>query len=348
MTLSHAFTMKAAIYDSSSPLGIKFTDAQPKPAPKQLSAAELLIHVRAASINPVDYKLGQLPVVGRFLQGRAVGLDFSGDVLEAPAGCSFKQGDRVFGFAKGTLAESILAPIAEISASPAGLTYAQAAALPTVALTALQALRRNGLKPQERLLVIGASGGVGNMGVQIGKALGAVVTGICSGGNAELVRSLGADRIVDYNDQQQMEGLGSSEDTRFDMIFDTVTSAEDTDYEKLLRKKCLNPSTGRYVAINGHAGDFVRGMIRSSLGQRWSPSWLQRRNFDMVLTEHSAEDLNTLSLMVGEGKVKPILHNNATFGFGADGVKAAFELLHSRRAKGKVVIDVDNSNAQAQ
>jgi NADPH:quinone reductase-like Zn-dependent oxidoreductase len=352
--------MKAALVDNAAPEGFRVTEgyAVPNAAP-----GSLLIRVRASAINPVDYKLPKLPLVGRFLQGKPSGQDFAGEVVVAAG--PFKVGDAVYGNSRGTTAENVVADASHVALKPASLSFLEAASLPTVALTSLQALKRNNLKAGEKLLVIGASGGCGLMGIQIGKAMGAgAVYGICSAKNEALVKEYGADKVIDYNNKEAMHAMGTTEETKFDIIYDTVTSPEDTNYEALLRAKCLKPA-GRYVAINSASGmDWAGSLWKRSTGWDW-----QRKGYDLVSKVPSGDDLRTLNRWVEEGKLKTLIQppveapaaagagagsSGATtastgakgFPFTSEGVQAAYALLHSRRARGKIVIDIKDGAAK--
>ena len=324
------------VYKNGEPYGLMFSEGVKAPTP---TSGQVLLKARAAAINPVDMKLQEFAGVSWYLQGKCVGLDTAGVVVQAPAGSPFKTGDAVFGFAKGALAEEVLCPVAELFRKPNNVSFAEAASFPTVAITALQCFTRNKLTRGEDVLVIGASGGVGTAAVQIGKILGARVTGICGTDNVELVKTLGADEVIDYKKQDV-----SKLDKTFDLILDTVTSTDpkDTDYESMLSKRCLKPGIGRYVAINSkHPSDFVRAMVSKNLG--WN---LQRGKYDLVMAEHKQEDLKQLVEWIEEGTLKPLLHEGATLPFTAEGVRQGFNLLKSRRAKGKVVFDVAEANSR--
>ena len=179
----------------------------------------VLVKVHAAAINPVDYKLPMLAV-----NGNIVGLDFSGTIVEAGANCGdFVAGSAVFGNAPGTLCEFLLADVTKIAAKPPGLTFAEAAAVPTTYLTSYQALKEHGFESGSALLVIGASGGCGLAGVQLGRALGAKeVVAVCSGKNAELVTAHGASRVVDYTAETLRAALGPA---AVDFVYDCATGS---------------------------------------------------------------------------------------------------------------------------
>jgi NADPH:quinone reductase-like Zn-dependent oxidoreductase len=311
--------MKALLYSSLPPHSMSFSDI---PVPSA-SPGKLLIKVHAAAINPVDYKLASMPVVGWFKRGSGVGLDFSGTVEAVPKDHSgpFKLGDEVYGNSTGTLAEYCLADPGEISGKPKGMGHAEAASLVTAGLTSLQALQTGGTKSGSNVLVIGASGGCGSTGVQIAKALGAKVTGICGTSSIDFVKSLGADEVIDYNDKTALDALKGA---RFDVIYDTVTSPEDTDYSFL--KPALK-SDARWVAINGFASDWARKLL---------PLIGERANYNLITTRHDGADLETLARMVEDGKLKAVVAG--TYKLEEKDVWEAFEKLKSRRTKGKQVV----------
>merc|ERR1719348_2235898 len=186
--------MKACIRTSSGPA---FTDSHYRPSDSP-GSGELLIKIKAAAINPVDYK------VPKMMLGPIMGLDFAGVVEAVPdTEISFKIGDEVFGTTKGSMTEYALCKAATTALKPSEFSCEEAAALPTAYITALQGLRDKGsIKEGDRVLVIGASGGCGLAGVHLAKALGAEeVVGVCSGRNKELVLGQGATKVVDYTNE---------------------------------------------------------------------------------------------------------------------------------------------------
>lgn len=329
--------MKAALFDPRAAHGIAVVpDA---PAPRAPRDGEVLVRVHAAGLNPADLKLPRIPVAGWFTRGTGVGFDLAGVVEAAPPGSPFPAGTPVYGAHKGAIAERILVPAAKLAPKPSALTFAQAAALPVAAMTALQGLRRNGVGPGDRVLVVGASGGVGSAGVQVAKALGAAhVTAVCSAGaSAALAAQLGADATVDYADPAAMARLGEA--PKFSVVLDTVSSPDacDPDYEALLRRCGAVAPGGRYVACtSASALDIVRGMLAASTG--WN---LQRRGYDFVLCEHHGSDLAALGGWAAEGKLRAVLHpGGGVVPFNQQALDAAYDLLKSRRVKGKLVVDI--------
>lgn len=323
--------MRAVLYDAVAPHHMKFEPAAPIPTP---GPKQLLVRVHAAGINPVDYKLPTLPIIGRLLRGRGAGLDFSGVVerVGSAVGDQFSPGDRVYGNCKGSLADYSVADAGAVAKLPEGISHVDAASLPVVALTGLQSMHEHGFREGQRILIVGASGGTGAIGVQLAKCLGASqVTGICSSSNAELVRSLGADAVVDYAKGEEgmlkeLTGLGP-----FDFAYDCVTSPDDPDYEPLSRK-VLKPDSP-HIAINGGGFDWVRSLLSKAIGFN-----LQRRNFALVMKRDDSKQLAQIAEWVKEGRLKALVE--ATSPLTEEAVHAAFDKLKSRRTKGKLVITV--------
>ena len=241
----------------------------------------------------------------------------------------FAVGDRVYGNATsgGALAEYTLTGMDDVALLPAAVPFAAAASLPGSGLTSLQALRRGGVGPATRLVVFGASGGCGSLAVQFAKALGAgAVVGVCSGGNAEAVRSLGADTVVAYDGGEEALEAGLAAAGPFDWAYDCVTSPEDRDYEPLSRR-VLKPG-GLHLAINGAGSDFMRMFFGLP----------QRKGYALLLKRSDAAQLREIIAWVEAGAVKPLLAQQCDFSDG--GVARAFGIVSSRRAKGKVVVNV--------
>ncbi len=215
--------MKAAVFDHyGSPDVVQIKDVA-NPVPND---NEVLIKVRAASVNPLDWHaIRGSPYVVRMMGGlltpknACCGVDVAGEVEAAGKNVMrFKPGDPVFGMCKGAFAGYTCATEAALVMKPQNLTFEQAAAVPVAALTALQGLRDKGrIQPGQKVLINGASGGVGTFAVQIAKSFGAEVTGVCSTPNVNLVRSLGADRVVDYTQEDF-----TKRDLRYDLLFDCV------------------------------------------------------------------------------------------------------------------------------
>jgi len=293
------------------------------------SPTSVLVEVKAAAINPVDYKIGKM------LLGRVVGLDFSGIVKQVGADVSsLAVGDEVFGTAAGSLAEFVVADAGRIARKPTSLSFGQAAAVPTAYLTGLQALRAAGMGKASKVLVIGASGGCGSAGVQLAKALGAKeIVGVASGKNREMVRAQGADRVIDY----QLQSL-ADEPAEYDVVYDTASSSgAGEDYRASGLVVLAPPTNGRrpqYVAINGGLSVWLRKFI----------GW-EGKDTQLILTDANTEDLELLARMADDvagtefsGRIAPVIFKTLPFAPGS--VDEGFALLRSRRVVGKVVFEM--------
>jgi NADPH:quinone reductase-like Zn-dependent oxidoreductase len=295
---------------------------------------EVLVRVRAASVNPLDWHyMRGTPYLGRLEMGlrkpKAVrlGVDFAGTVESVGRNVTqLKPGDDVFGGRTGAFAE-YLAVRADraVVVKPPGLTFEEAATMPIAAITALQGLRDRGkLRPGKRVLVNGASGGVGTFAVQIAKAMGAHVTGVCSTRNVELVRSLGADRVIDYTREDFTKG-----GDRYDVILDNVGN------RSLLEcRRVLDPG-GRYVMVGGPSGRWIDPLPRV-LGA-FVLSRFVSQEMGAFLAELNKKDLAILGELVQAGKVKPVIDRR----YPLREVPAAIDYLEKGHARGKVVVTVE-------
>jgi NADPH:quinone reductase-like Zn-dependent oxidoreductase len=256
-------------------------------------------------------------VRGRELAGRveAVGRNVA----------SFRPGDAVMGIAEGTFAEFAAARQDRLARKPANLTFEQAAAVPISAITALQAVRDQGrVRPGQRVLVIGASGGVGSFAVQLAKAFGAEVTGVCSGGKLDLVRSLGADHVIDYT----RDDIG---DGRYDVVLDVGGN------RPLSRlRRALTPN-GTLVLVGGEGGDRVTGGMSRQL-QAVATSPFSRQRLRAFIARERGEDLRVLAEMIEAGKVTPAV--GRTYALGE--APAAIRSLQEGTARGKLVVTVQD------
>ncbi len=298
-----------------------------KPEP---AADGLLIRIAAASVNPADWLLrsGQLRFGVRLKMPFVCGSDVAG-IVEAvgPAVSRFQPGDAVYAMlpavAGGGYAEYTAVAERDAAKLPSGISFMEAAAVPLAALTALQALRdKAGLGSGDDVLINGASGGVGTFAVQIAAAMGARVTGASSGRNAELVRGLGAEEVLDYTREDVLAG-----GERYDAVFDAVNVLSFRGVRRVLRPD------GVFVTVNPVLG-------------KLSPRWLARlrggRRMESVLVRPSGDDLETLSRWISEGRVKPVI--DRSYGL-ADAVEA-HRYSEEGRARGKIVLVVDDPLAK--
>jgi NADPH:quinone reductase-like Zn-dependent oxidoreductase len=294
---------------------------------------EVLVRVRAASINPRDWHfLRGLPYVVRPFGLRrpedgVLGSDLAGQVEAVGAGVArFRPGDEVYAFVhSGAFAEHARVPERVLAPKPANLTFEQAAAVPLAGLTALQGLRDQGrVRPGRRVLVIGASGGVGTFAVQLGKWLGAHVTGVSSTRNLELVRSLGADQVVDYT-REDVARSGRA----YDVIFQLAGTSSPAELRRVLTPRGIlvassGESDGRWI---GPLGRVVKAALLSPfVGQRLG-------TFE---AKASADDLAVLTGLVEAGTVAPVIDRN----YPLIEVPEAIRYIEDGHARGKVVVTV--------
>ncbi|HEY3852456.1 MAG TPA: NAD(P)-dependent alcohol dehydrogenase [Steroidobacteraceae bacterium] len=335
---ANAPAMKAMVYRCyGSPEVVKLeTLEKPRPAP-----GRMLIKVAAASVNPLDwhYLKGE-PYLMRAVVGMGspndirLGVDFAGTVEAVGENVTqFKPGDAVFGGADGSFGEYVTVRAAgSVAPKPASLTFEQAAAVPIAGVTALQALRDYGkVRPGQRVLINGASGGVGTFAVQIAKILGANVTGVCSARNAAMVRAIGADRVIDYT-HEDFTRLPE----RYDLIIDNVGNHSQSEYRRV-----LTPS-GAVVAVGGVNCGACLGPLLTWLGDA-VVSPLHRQKRISMLAELNQDDLETLGAWLGARKMTSVIDR----AYALSAVPAALGYLEQGHARGKVVIRVQASGAGA-
>jgi len=286
---------------------------------------EVLVRVVAASINAGDiFSVKGSPWLARFSVGfpkpkdYILGWDAAGTVEEVGDKVTqFKAGDEVYTLCSGAFAEFACAPENNVALKPKNLTFEQAAAVPSAALTALLALRIQGkLKEGQKVLINGASGGVGTFSVQIAKALGAEVTGVCSTRNVELVRSLGADYVFDYKKEDFTKS-----DQRYDLILDNVGSRSFADYRRMLTPQ------GVHLPNTGHGG-------MSYVLKAYLLSATMKQHLAPFLAVPNPEDFHLLNELIEAGKVKPVIDKV----YPMSKAKESFWYLEKEHAQGKVVI----------
>jgi len=303
----------------------------PKPAP---SADEVLIRVRAAGVDQGVWHLmtgmpylvrlfgfglakPKVPVRGREVAGvvEAVGADVT----------RFQPGDEVYGTCEGSFAEFVCAKEKRVARKPANLSFEEAAAAPISAVTALQAVRDAGqVAAGQKVLVIGAGGGVGSFAVQLAKAFGAEVTGVCSTGKVDLVRSLGAGHVIDYTrDDFSRAGV------LYDVILDTAGNRPLS-----VSRKALTPQ-GTLVIVGGEGGGKVTGGFERSLGAPLA-SLFSGQKFKGLVSAENYGDLEALTSFLEAGSVKPAIDNVYTL----SEAPAAVTYMHEGRARGKVVVRI--------
>jgi len=297
----------------------------------------VLVRVLAASIHIGDYyTIAGLPYVMRPLfssmraKNHVPGTDIAGTVEAVGKGVTGLQpGDAVFGTYKGAFAEFAAFPEASLAQKPDNLDFEQASAVGTSALTALQALRDHGnLQPDQRVLITGASGGVGMFAVQIAAAMGADVTGVCSTRNLEMVRSVGADHVIDYTQEDFTDG-----EERYDLIFDNVGSRSLSD-----TRRALTPS-GTLLANGARVGGWFGGLTRP-IAAFASSVFVSQQGRPFVSTSNP-EDLAALKEMVEAGELAPIVDKT----YPLSQTPEAMAHVGEGHAQGKTIITVDHPAA---
>jgi NADPH:quinone reductase-like Zn-dependent oxidoreductase len=293
---------------------------------------EVLVRVRAAGLHAGDcFGVRGVPFPVRFATGLfrpkpgIPGYDAAG-VVEAVGQnvTRLEPGDEVFGACTATCAECVKAPEDRFAPKPADLTFAQAAAIPTSALAALHALRDAGkVRPGQKVLIIGASGGVGTFAVQIAKTYGAEVTGVCSTRNVDLVRSLGADHVVDYTKEDFTEG-----GPRYDLILDNVENRSLADC-----RRALAPD-GTLILNSGTGATGFRFFVRLVKPLLLSP--FTRQNLRRYLSVPKQKDLVALKELAESGKLRPVVDKT----YPLRETPAAVAHIETGRARGKVVVTV--------
>ena len=320
--------MKAAVYTRyGSPDVVQITDVE-KPVPKD---NEVLIKVLAASVNPLDAGLMKgKPHSFRLLLGlrrprlTRLGVDVAGQVEAAGRNVTrLRPGDEVFGSCRGAFAEYACTAESKLAMKPENVTFEQAASSPVAGLTALQGLRDKGhLQPGQKVLINGAAGGVGTFTVQIAKSFGAEVTGVCSTRNVDMVRSIGADHVIDYTQEDFTEG-----GKRYDLIFDTYVN-----HSLSACRRILNPK-GLYILVGGPPRRWMIGILAPVLKALVLSPFIGQK-FVMFIAKSRAEDLNMLRELMATGKLKPVIDKR----FSLSEVPEAIRYLEQRHAQGKVVI----------
>lgn len=325
--------MKAIVYCDYGVANLKLEDVE-KPTPND---DQVLVKVRAASVNPYDWHFVEgTPYIMRLGVGLRkpkdirLGVDFAGTVEAVGKNVTqFKPGDEVFGGKGGAFAEYLVGRADRaLTLKPANVSFEQAASLPIAALTALQAVRDKGkVQPGQKVLINGASGGVGTFAVQIAKSYGAEVTGVCSTRNMEMVRSLGADRVIDYTKEDFTKG-----EQRYDVLIDNVANRSLSECRRILNEN------GKYVMIGGGGVDEqgLLGIMMRPL-KAMVLSWFVSQDMGMMMADMSEKDLGILAELVQSGKITPVIDRR----FKLSETREAVRYVEEGHARGKVIINVD-------
>ncbi len=293
---------------------------RPEPVP---GPDDVLVEVHAASVNPKDLKLNYqmarlLTPWGTRVLRPLFGDDLAGVVVACGAHVyDFKPGDAIYGMdmrlRTASLAERAVIDQRRVALKPATLDFARAAAMPLAALTALQGLRRGQAKAGARVLIIGASGGVGTFAVQLAKEMGCVVAGVCSGRNEALVRELGATEVIDYTQGDYRQGSA-----QFDLIFDV------TSYETPATTANLRKPGGWFISTGGHGRAILQTFLSGD------------SRVSLIRVESWRKDLEELAALVDAGRLRPVIDSE----FSLEDADSAYERSRSGRARGKIVITV--------
>jgi NADPH:quinone reductase-like Zn-dependent oxidoreductase len=325
--------MKAAVYTRYGPPDVVHITEVEKPVPDD---NEVLIKVRAASVNPFDWHFMRgTPYLVRIAGGlrqpkdRRLGVDVAGQVEAVGKNVTqFKPGDEVFGSCRGAFAEYACTSELALVAKLKNVTFEQAASVPVAAYTALQGLRDKGkIQPGQRVLINGAAGGVGTFAVQIAKSFGADVTGVCSTRNVGMVRSIGADRVIDYT-QEDFTKSGR----RYDLILDVIGNHSLSD-----RRRALTPEGTLVLGGSSDEGRWLGPLIGPLKAVVLSPFVSQR--LLPLLAHPSKEDLTIMHELMEAGKVTPVIDRCYTL----SEVPEAIRYLEAGHARGKVVITLESS-----
>jgi NADPH:quinone reductase-like Zn-dependent oxidoreductase len=322
--------MKATVYPGGGSNGVlKFADTV-KPT---VAEDEVLIKVRAASVNPIDAHLAKSPILRRILsalskrKSTGVGRDVAG-LVEAVGRkvTQFKPGDAVFGLCGGSFAEYACASQSALVTKPDNASFEQAASVPVAGLTALQALRDKGkIQPGQKVLINGAAGGVGTFAVQIARSFGAEVTGVCSSRNVEMVRSIGADHVIDYT-KQDFTKSGQ----HYDLIFDLVAN-----HSFSARRHVLNPKGICIMAGMVGMGSSAIRLLTRLITDLVSTLFVSQK-FVTFMAKLSQEDLAVLGELIEARKVTPVIDRCYSLSEASEAIR----YLEEGHARGKVVISI--------
>src|SRR5262245_21731136 len=322
-------TMRAAVRREYGEADVVHLEEIERP---KVGAAEVLVRVRAAGVDrgvwhvmtglPYAFRAAGIGV--RAPKDPGLGMELAGVVAEVGSEVTkFKVGDEVFGVGADTFAEFARARESKLAARPANLTFAQAAAVPVSGTTALLAVRDHArVKAGDQVLVIGASGGVGSFAVQIAKAFGARVTGVCSTAKVDLVRSLGADRVIDYTQEDFAEGS-----LCYDVIIDTGGNSP------LPRLRSVLAPDGRLVIVGGEGGGRWFGGVGRQLRAMAVSAFGSQKMGTFIATQNT-ESLLTLKELIESGKVTPALEMTFELANASEAIRHVAE----GRARGKVAI----------
>jgi NADPH:quinone reductase-like Zn-dependent oxidoreductase len=319
--------MKAIVYRNyGSPAVLSSEDIE-KPSPRD---NEVLLSVRASAVNPLDWHFMRgTPYLVRIITGlrapklTGLGVDVAGQVEAVGRNVTqFKPGDQVFGACRGAFAEYACTSASNLVMKPENVTFEQAAAVPVSAFTALQGFRKTQIRSGQKVLINGAAGGVGTLAVQIARSFGAHVTGVCSTGNVDLVRSIGADQVIDYTCEDFTTG-----GQHYDVIFDLVGNHSLSACRRILSPK------GFLIMAGGTSDVWMIGPIAGSI-RAAVLSLFGSRKLVWILARWSNEDLTVIQGLMATENVTPVIDRR----YKLSEVPQAIRYLEEGHARGKVVI----------
>jgi NADPH:quinone reductase-like Zn-dependent oxidoreductase len=303
--------MKAAVYIKTKSCKVLELKDLEQPVPED---NEVVLRVRAASVNPLDWRM----------KNERPGVDVAGEVIAVGKSVTlFKLGDAVFGLGRGAFAECACAAESKLVSKPESMTFDQAAAIPVAGLTALQGLRDKGhLQSRQNVLINGAAGGIGTFAVQIAKSMGANVTGVCSTNNVDLMRSLGADRVIDYTRDDFTQ-----DSQRYDLLLDNVGNRTLSSMRQVL--------TPNGKCIMAGAPKTLSGTL-SRIFKAWAWSPFLRQKFTFFIAKMKKDDLVTLFDLIQTGKLTPSIDRR----YPLSETAAAIAYVEEGHARAKVVITI--------
>ncbi|HEY1499540.1 MAG TPA: NAD(P)-dependent alcohol dehydrogenase [Acidobacteriaceae bacterium] len=320
--------MQAIVYRNFGSPDVLSCEEIPKPAPAD---NEVLIKVRAAGLNPLDWRLMKGgPWAFRLVMGlhkaKHPGVDVAGEVEAVGSKVSqFKPGDPVFGACRGALAEYVWAPSSGLAVKPENVTFEQAASAPVAGWTALQGLRnKGGLEPGQTVLINGAAGGVGTFAVQIAKHFGAEVTGVCSTSKLDLVQSIGANHVIDYTRQNLSDG-----NPQYDLILDCVGNLAPPQLRRMLKPD------GRCVIIGAPPDAGLLSIMTGLLGLVLVAPF-RRQKIGFMIAKRNQTDLRFLADLMAAAKLRPVIDRCYPLAQTAD----ALRYLEAGHVRGKVIVQI--------
>jgi NADPH:quinone reductase-like Zn-dependent oxidoreductase len=319
--------MKAILYTKWGPPDVLQVQEIPKPSPRE---NEVLVRVLASSLNAMEWRLFTFPlfflrIIGRGYRGpkdKSIGGDLAGRVEAVGAAVKqFRPGDEVFGIRRGAFAEYVCAPEDRLVLKPANVSFEAAASVPIAGLTALQAVRDQGrIQPGQQILINGAGGGVGTFAIQIAKSFATEVTAVCGTHNVDMARSIGADHVIDYTQEDFTKRR-----TRYDLIIAANGHHPILNYRRALKPK------GTYVVLGGSMNQIGQGLLFGPL-----LSLAGNKKMRGLLTHPNQKDLIFLRELLETGSVIPVIDRS----YPLDRIPEAIRYLMQHHARGKVVISI--------